>query len=630
MTLGKGLGSRIAPLSFLLSTLSVVLLSGFGLVQGSEANAAQPRHHALSLIGTPNYPADFKHFNYVNPSAPKGGTVRLGASGSYDTLNIFNAKGDTADGLGLLYDSLMDASLDQPSTSYCMLCEWVSYPDDFSSVTFKLREQAKWHDGKPVTVEDVIFSFKTFTKLNPRMKFYYKNVIKAEKTGPHEITFRFDVKDNRELPQIMGDLTILPRHYWDDTDDHYVKRDPAKSTLIPPLGSGPYKISKMTRGASMTYSRVKDYWGENIAANVGRHNFDHISYTYFRDQTVALEAFKSGLLDYRAETSSKNWATAYNFPAVTKKLVKKQNIKLTTSEPMQAFIMNTRRSRFKDPLVRHAFNLAFDFEWANKNLFYGQYKRVSSYFENTELASSGLPTGRELEILNEIKADVPPEVFTEPYKLPINKTLREFRKNLYKASQLLDKAGWKIKNGKRVNTKTGELMKVEFLLVQAAFERIVVPYVNNLKKLGVMASIRIVDTSEYIRRHRKFDFDIIIGTFRQSQSPGNEQRSYWSTAAADKEGSRNMMGIKNKAIDKLIDKIIFAKTRKELVAATRALDRVLLWNHYLVPQWYAPFERIAYWNKFGQPKTLPTLDVSFLATWWYDKKSADALEKAGG
>lgn len=629
MELRRNLRSGITPFVFLLFVFAGTIPAGVDTAKAKDAGTAQVRHHALSLIGTPKYPADFKHFDYVNPTAPKGGEVRIGASGSYDTLNIFTAKGDSADGLGLLYDSLMDTSLDQPSTAYCLLCEWVSYPDDFSSVTFKLREKAKWHDGKPVTVDDVIFSFKTFTTHNPGLKFYYKNVTKAEKTGPREVTFSFNVKGNRELPQIMGELTVLPKHYWGDTDAHYVPRDVTKSTLVPPLGSGPYKISKMTRGSSMTFERVKDYWGKNIACNVGRHNFDQISYTYYRDATVALEAFKSGLLDYRAETSSKNWATAYNFPAFKKALVKKQEIQLKTSEAMQAFVLNTRRAHFKDPLVRRAFTLAFNFEWANKNLFYGQYKRVSSYFENTELASSGLPSGRELEILNELKVEVPPEVFTTPYKLPVNKSLRDFRKHLHKASKLLDQAGWKIKNGVRVNTKTGKQLKVEFLLVQAAFERIVMPYINSLRKLGIKANIRQVDTSEYIRRHRKFDFDIIIGTFRQSQSPGNEQRSYWSSAAADKDGSRNTIGIKNKAIDKLIDHIIFSKTRKELVASTRALDRVLLWHHYLVPQWYAPYERIAYWNKFGQPKTLPSQNVSFLGVWWYDENAADALKKAG-
>lgn len=636
MVLKTSLRSVNFTLAFIVSvigsySLTALLPTPFALAQEASApKQTQIRKHALSLIGEPNYPADFKHFNYVNPSAPKGGKVRLGARGSYDTLNIFTSKGDSAEGIGLLYDSLMDQSLDQPSTNYCLLCEWVSYPDDFSSVTFKLRDEAKWHDGKPVTVADVIFSFETFTKYNPGMKFYYKNVIKAEKTGPRLVTFRFNVKGNRELPQIMGDLNILPKHYWEDTDAHYVPRDPSKSTLAPPLGSGPYKISRMKRGASMTYTRVKNYWGLELANNIGRYNFDEISYTYYRDDTVALEAFKSGLLDYRTETSSKNWATAYNFPAMTKSLVKKQKIKLTTSEPMQAFVMNTRRSRFADARVRHAFTLAFDFEWANKNLFYGQYQRVSSYFENTELASSGLPSGKELDILTSIKDLVPPEVFTKPYKLPFNATPRDFRKNLRKAAKLLDAAGWKITNGVRVHSKTGEQLKVEFLLVQSAFERIVMPYIKSLQKLGIKATIRQVDTSQYIRRFRKFDFDIVIGTFRQSQSPGNEQRDYWSTTAANKEGSRNIIGIRDKGIDKLIDHIIYAKTRADLVAATNALDRVLLWNHFVVPQWYAPYERIAYWNKFGQPKTLPTQRVGFLATWWYDEKIASLSEKSGG
>ncbi len=589
-----------------------------------------PRKHALSLIGKPSYPPGFKHFNYVNPDAPKGGNIRLGAQGSFDTLNIFNGKGVTPSGIGLIYDSLMDQSLDQPSTSYCLLCEWVSYPKDYSSVTFKLRETARWHDGKPVTVEDVIFSFNTFTKLHPFYKFYYKNVVRAKKTGPLQVTFYFNVKNNREMPQIMGDLSILPKHYWEDTDAHYVPRDPSKSTMAPPLGSGPYKIAKMKRGASITYERVKDYWGRDLPENVGRYNFDSIRYIYFRNDTAALEAFKSGQLDFRAENSSKKWATAYDFPAFRKALVRKQQIRLNKSQPMQAFVFNTRRSRFRDKRVRQAFNLAFNFEWANKNLFYGQYKRVSSYFENTELACSGLPKGRELEILNKVKNLVPPEVFTTEYKVPVNKTRHDMRHNLRKAARLLNEAGWKIKNGVRVNIKTGEQLRAEFLLVQPSFERIVLPYLKNLRRLGIRASVRQVDTSQYTRRMREFDFDIIIATFRQSQSPGNEQRNFWGSAAADKPGSSNLIGIRDKGIDKLIDEVIFAKNRADLVAATKALDRVLLWHHFVVPQWYAPYERIAYWNKFGQPATLPTQDIGFVATWWIDKKAAETLEKTGG
>ena len=605
-----------------------LLLVGHGVSLAKAPQSGQ-KVHAMSLIGTPHYPQNFSHFNYVNPSAPKGGQVRLSTTGSYDTLNIFTGKGELATGIGLLYDSLMQQSMDEPSTAYCLLCEWVSYPADYSSVTFKLREQARWHDGKPVTPEDVIFSFNSFIKYNPRMKFYYKNVKKAEKTGPLQVTFTFGVKGNRELPLIMGELQILPKHYWQGTDEHHVKRDPSKSTLVPPLGSGPYKIGTMKRGATMTYVRVKDYWGRDLPINKGRYNFDEIKYTYFRDDTVALEAFKSGQIDYRQENSSKKWATAYRFPAFKKGLVKKQLVTLKLAQPMQAFVLNTRRSKFKDPRVRQAFTLAFDFEWANKNLFYGQYKRVSSFFENTELAATGLPSGKELEILNEIKDLVPPQLFTTPYKLPVNHSPREFRKHLRKAARLLSQAGWKIKQGQRVNEKTGEVLNAEFLLVQPSFERIVMPYIQQLKKLGIKATIRNVDSSQYIRRYRKFDFDIIIGSFRQSLSPGNEQRSFWGSAAADKEGSRNIIGIKDKGIDHLIDKIIFAKNRADLVAASRALDRVLLWHHYVVPQWYAPSERLAYWDKFGQPKTRPTQAVGFLSTWWIDPAKAQNRDRTG-
>lgn len=618
----------LMPVGLLIASFLAAALSPFPA--RSADNPQSKRHHALSLIGEPKYPADFKHFDFVNPEAPKGGKVRIGTVGSFDTLNIFVRKGDMASGIGLVYDSLMDQSLDQPSTSYCQLCEWVSYPDDFSSVTFKLRKEARWHDGKPVTVEDVIFSFNTFTSLHPGYKFYYKNVAKAEKTGPGEVTFRFDVKNNREMPQIMGDLTILPKHYWTGKDQKGQPRDPSKSTLEPPLGSGPYRISSMKRGGSMTFSRVENYWARDMPVSKGRNNFDEITFIYYHDDTVALEAFKSGGLDFRQETSSKNWATAYHFPAFNRGLVKKQKVELKTGQPMQAFVFNTRRNKFKDPRVRRAFNLAFNFEWANQNLFYGQYQRVKSYFENTELASRGLPSGQELQILNEVKDLVPPEVFTTEYILPENDDPKNYRKNLRKATKLLAEAQWKIFENSCVFSPTGEVLKVEFLLVSEAFERVVQPYAQSLKKLGIASTIRIVDSSQYVRRLQNFDFDIVVGSFRQSQSPGNEQREYWSSEAADKIGSRNLIGIKNKAVDKLIERVIFAKDRAELVAATRALDRVLLWNHYVVPQWYAPYERIAYWTKFAQPAKLPSQDVGFLSTWWFDKKAADRLAAAGG
>jgi len=610
-----------------------LLALGAAKAEGApQAQKTQPpnaknevRHHALSLIGKPKYAADFKHFNYVNPDAPKGGVVRMSENGGFDTLNILANKGHLGSGLGFVYDSLMDQSLDQPSTSYCLLCEWVSYPADFSSVTFKLRDGAKWHDGKPVSVEDVIYSFRQLTKNKPGYRFYYKNVSSAEKTGERLVTFRFNVKNNREMPQIMGDFPVVPKHFWTGNNAKGEVRTPAKSSLEAPLGSGPYRISNVIRGSKITYERVRDYWARDLPINRGRYNFDKISYTYFKDESVALEAFKSGQIDYRAENSSKRWANAYNFPAYRQKKIVKKEIELQTSEAMQAFVMNTRRKKFQDANVRKAFILAFNFEWANRNLFFGQYRRTSSFFEGTELASSGLPKGKELEILNEVRDMVPAEVFTTEYKLPNNSNPRQYRKNLIKARRLLRKAGWKVADGMCIHTDTGERLKVTFLLLQDSFKRVVMPYVRDLKKLGIEANVRKVDSAQYVRRLRSFDFDIIIGSFRQSQSPGNEQRDYWSSAAANKKGSRNLIGIKNKAIDKLIDKVIFAKDRAELVAASRALDRVLLWNHYVVPQWYSPYERIAFWKKFGSPKITPSQDIGFLKSWWFDKSAARIL-----
>lgn len=618
----------------LLPLVVSVLLSSLALTQSASAQTSEPtperRWHALSLIGEPKYQPGFQHFDYVNPDAPKGGSVRIGAAGSYDTLNTLTSKGDPAEGLGLIYESLMDKSLDQPSTAYCLLCEWVSYPEDLSSVTFKLRDGAKWHDGQPITVDDVIFSFETLTKNVPGWKFYYKNVVKAERSGEREVTFRFDVKSNRELPHIMGDLTVFPKHFWTGKNAAGQLRDPAKSTLEVPLGSGPYRIKELKRGASITYERVPDYWGKDLPINRGRNNLGEISYEYYQDDTVALEAFKSGRLDFRLETSAKNWATAYQFPAFNDGRVVRREMTLQVAEPMQAFVMNTRRSKFADAAVRKAFILAFDFEEANKKLFYGAYKRVSSYFENTELAAQGLPTGQELDILNELKDEVPPQVFTEAYKLPVNNDRLDLRKNLLEAGRLLDAAGWPIQGGKRVSSKSGEPLKVEFLLVQENFERIVNPYVQQLQKLGIDASLRIADSAQYVRRIRSFDFDIVVGSFAQSQSPGNEQRDYWSSAAADQESSRNIIGIKSKAVDKLIDRVIFAKDRAGLVAACRALDRVLLWSNYVVPQWYAPYERLAFWNKFGFPATQPTQGIGFPDTWWQEPALADKLKSSGG
>jgi microcin C transport system substrate-binding protein len=604
--------------------LAVVLA---GMLSGPAVAAEEPvKHHALSLIGEPKYPAGFTNFGYVNPDAPKGGSVRLADIGSFDSLNPILYRGEAAGGLSLVFESLMADSIDESSTSYGLIAEWASYPSDYSSVTFKLRDEARWHDGKPISPDDVIYSLGINKEANPRMGLYYKNVERAEKTGDNEVTFYFDVKNNRELPMIMGQLTILPKHYWTGSDASGNQRDPMKTTLEPPVGSGPYRIKTVAPGRTITYERVKDYWGKDLPVNRGMWNFDEVRFDYYRDDTVALESFKAGNLDYRQETSAKSWATSYDFPAVRNRFVKLQEIELRRSQPMQGFVLNLRRPQFQDRRVRQAFNLAFDFEWANKNLFYGKYERVGSYFQNSELAAPAeLPQGRELEILNEVKDGVPPEVFTEVHKNPLNATTDDARNNLRKAAMLLKEAGWEIKNGVLTNKETGQQMKVEFLLVSPMFERLVQPYLRNLERLGIKGALRLVDSAQYTRRINVFDYDIVVGNFAQSDSPGNEQRDFWGTESADRQGSTNLIGIKDAAIDKLIDKVIFAKDREELVAATRALDRVLLWHDFVVPQWFSPLVRIAYWDRYGQPKVLPGLTPGFLQVWWFDEKLASRL-----
>jgi microcin C transport system substrate-binding protein len=608
----------------LLSGLTLIMLS-LAVAAPPSAASAQEKRHATSLIGTPKLGPDFKHFEYVNPNAPKGGSARLSAIGTFDSLNVIPYRGTKAYGVGLIYDQLMATSFDEPSSEYTQLAEWVSYPEDFSSVTYKLRDNARWHDGKPVTPEDAIFSMNVLKEHNAQYAFYYKNVKEAKKTGEREVTFYFDEKNNRELPQIVGQLIVLPKHFYENEGG--AARDPSKTWLDKPLGSGPYKVKAFEPGRYIAYERVKDYWGADLPTSIGQNNLDEIRYEYFGDRQVAFEAFKAGQVDFFNENSAKNWATAYEFPAIKAgKVVKNGDIFLKNPEPMQAFVMNTRRAKFADPRVRRAFNLAFNFEWMNQNLFYGQYKRVSSFFENTELAAQGLPQGKELEILEAVRSEVPPEVFTTEYKTPVNDASSLIdRKNWREAVKLLNEAGWEVKDNALTNTKTGEQMSVEFMLVQPDTVRIVEPFKQALERLGVKVSIRVIDAAQYQARSDDFDFDIITDVFAQSESPGNEQRDFWGSAAADRPGSRNTIGIKNPAVDKLIDRIIFATDRDDLIAASRALDRVLLWNHYVVPQFYAPNERIAYWDKYSHPQTLPSRSIGFPTVWWYDEAKAAKL-----
>jgi microcin C transport system substrate-binding protein len=616
--------SKHFRLFFATQALGLVLIA----ILSSTVIAAEKRH-AAALIGAPKYGPDFKHFDYVNPEAPKGGKVRMAAFGTFDTFNLLVYNGKEPGSLGLIYDTLMARSLDESSSEYGLLAEWMSYPEDYSSVTYKLREGARWHDGKPITVEDVIFSMNMLKKHNARYMQYYANVASAKKTGEREVTFTFDQKGNRELPQIVGQLPVFPKHFYDEKPE---KRNPAKTWLEVPLGSGAYRIKKFEGGRYLVYERVKDYWGKDLPVNVGQHNFDEIRFDYFLDLQAAFETFKKGEIDFYPEHSAKSWATAYNFPAVKDgRIIKRGDVVLDDIKYMQAFVFNIRQKKFADVRVRKAFNLVFNFDALNKDLFVGQYKSTSSYFQKSEftkpseLSAQGLPKGKELEILNEVRNQVPPEVFTKPYTNPDYSNSANSRRYRREAMKLLNEAGWVIQNGVLTNTKSGEAMKVEFLLAQPTFERVVQSYQKWLEGLGIAVSIRTVDTAQYRARLNNFQYEIIVHSFPQSESPGNEQREFWGSVAADIPGSRNKIGIKNPAIDKLVDRIIFNKGREDLAAATRALDRVLLANYYVVPQWYAPYERFSYWNRFSHAPKLPSYSVGFPTIWWYDQAKAAKL-----
>lgn len=608
------------------------LTSDLTVTDAAHAQAATEGlewRHALSLFGDVKYPADFKHFDYVNPNAPKGGIARMISIGTFDNFNIAVAgiKGSLAPAATLIYETLMTKSQDEVVTEYGLLAEGAAHPDDFSWVVYRLRKEARWHDGKPVTPEDVIFSINTLKQYSPMYASYYRHVVKAEKSGEGEIKFTFDGPGNRELPTIVGELLVLPKHYWEGTDSQGRKRDISTTTLEPPLGSGPYRIKEFVAARSVTLERVKDYWGAKIPAQVGTSNFDELRFEFFRDNLVALEAFKADQADWIAENSAKQWATAYDFPAVADKRVVKEEFKINDSGRMQAFVLNLRREQFKDARVRRAFNYAFDFEEMNKQLFYSQYKRINSYFEGTELASSGLPEGRELQILENVRDKVPAEVFTKPYTNPVGGNPEAVRANLREAARLLKEAGFQVRDQKLVDT-TGKPVTVEILVQDPSAERIALFFKPSLERIGVAVSIRLADDAQYQNRVRSFDFDMIIDQWGQSLSPGNEQREFWGSKAADQPGSRNTIGIKNPAVDALIEQVIFAKDREGLVAATKALDRVLLWNFYVVPQFTYGFSRYARWDRFSHAEPLPKYGRSGLPTlWWYDADKAAKIGK---
>jgi microcin C transport system substrate-binding protein len=603
-------------------------LSAVSPAKAQSATGEPAWRHGLSLFGDIKYPAGFKRFDYVNPDAPKGGVARQISIGTFDNFNIAVAgvKGSIAPAANLIYETLMARSQDEIATEYGLLAEAASHPDDFAWVIYRLRKEARWHDGKPVTPEDVIFSIAALKKYSPMHASYYRHVVKTEKIGERDIKFTFESAGNRELPHIVGELEVLPKHYWEGTDGEGRKRDISATTLEPPLGSGPYRIKEFVAGRSVALERVRDYWGANLPVRIGENNFDEMRFEFFRDNQVALEAFKADQADWIAENSAKQWATAYEFPAVAEKRVVKEEFPINDLGRMQAFVLNLRREQFKDARLRRAFNYAFDFEEMNKQLFFGQYKRIDSYFYGTELASTGLPEGEELKILETVRDKVPAEVFTAPYVSPVGGNPEAVRANLRESARLLKEAGFEVRDRKLVDA-AGKPVIVEILVQDPSAERIALFYKPSLERIGVTTSIRIVDDAQYENRLRSFDYDMIIDQWGQSLSPGNEQREYWGSQAADQPGSRNAIGIKNPAVDMLIDKVIFAKDRSELVAATRALDRVLLWNFYVVPQFSYPFARYARWDRFSHAE-LPKYARSGLPSlWWYDADKAARIGK---
>ena len=585
-----------------------------------------------TLVGTSKYDSGFAHYDYVNPDAPKGGTINTVATGTFDSFNPYIVRGTAAAGLasfggGLLYDTLMEQATDEASTSHPLVADAYKHPADYSSATYRIDPNAKFHDGKAITAEDVVWSFTMLRQESQMYNQYYANVTEAVALSEREVEFRFDQTGNRELPHIMGDLPVLPKHWWEGTDKTGKKRDITQPTLEPPLGSGPYRIESFKAGSEIVWKKADNYWGEKVPVKIGRENFDRRRYVYFLDENAAWQAFtKGGFQDVRPENRSQRWATGYNFPAFEAGDVKKAEFETTSGEPMQGFVLNERRAQFQDRRVRMALTYAFDFETMNRTLFYGFYTRTDSYFEGGELASSGLPQGKELELLEPFRDKLPPELFTEAFKLPVHDTPTASRDHLRRAFELLKEAGWINKGGKLVNEKTGEPFRIEFLGDDPTDERIISPYTENLRRLGIETSLRIVDPTQYVNRVRGFDYDVIVGILSQSQSPGNEQRDFWGTKAADSPGSRNYMGIKDPVVDALVDRVIFAKDREELVAATHALDRVLLWNFHIVPQWHLPKVWLAYWNKFGMPEKQPSYVGVDLDSWWIDPAKEAALK----
>ncbi|GLQ05422.1 extracellular solute-binding protein [Sneathiella chinensis] len=605
-------------------TLKASIVLGTAFMMAASLSFANDvpvtKSHGLSLAGPLKYGPDFTHLDYANPDAPKGGSLKLSALGGFDNLNPFISRGQSASGLGLTFDTLMAQPNDTASQEYGLVAESVEVPADLSYAIFNIRPEARFQDGTPVTAEDLAFSLETVKEKGaPLFRYYYANVERGEILSPQRIKFHFSGPPNRELPQIVGQMlpVISKAHFQNRVFD--------ETTLTPVLGSGPYRVREFEANRFVVYERVRDYWGADLPLNKGRYNFDTVRYDYYRDTSVLLEAFKAGEYDYRAENSAKNWATGYDFPALQKGLVVKEEIPSKVPAGQQAFVFNLRRDKFKDPALREALNYAFDFEWLNKNIFYDQYERTDSFFHNSVMNAEGEPSPEELAILEPFRDQLPPRVFGPAYQAPVTDGSGRDRKPLRKARALLEGAGWHVKDGALINPNTGQPLEIEFLIFDQNSQRIIGPFINNLKKLGITANTRIVDSAQYTERVRNYDFDIVTSGFWQSVSPGNEQREFWGSAAGKRPGSRNLMGIDNPVVDDLIEQIVAAPDYESLIPIVRALDRVLTWNFYVIPQFTAAYDRIAYWNKFGKTDINPSQGPDLLS-WWVSPDKETALK----
>lgn len=590
------------------------------LCLGAAAAEAAPRH-GISAFGDLKYPADFTHFDYVNPDAPKGGriaTIGPAAISTFDSFNGYILKGDPAQGLGLLFDSLMAPANDEPGSLYGLVAKDVDLADDRKSVTFTLRPEASFSDGSPLTAEDVCDSFRLLSTLGAEnIRITIRDVEACDIIDPQTVRYRFKGERTRDLPLTVAALPIFSKAYYGSVDF-------AKSSLTPPLGSGPYRIASFKPGEYVAYGRRDDYWAKDLPVNRGRYNFDEVRYEYFRERIAGFEALKSGVLDLREEFTSREWATAYDFPALKDGRVVKTEIPDETPSGAQGFFFNLRREKFQDIRVREALNLAFDFEWTNKNLFFDSYTRTASFFENSPMKAEGMPTPGELALLEPLRDSLRPEVFGEAIIPETSDGSGQDRKLLRRASALLDEAGWTADGTLRRNAR-GETLDVEFLIESPVFERVLAPYVKNLKLLGVNASIRTVDEAQYQKRREEFDFDVMSSRFSTGLTPGDELRVFFGSDSASKPGTYNLSGVASPAIDALLDKVVEAKSREELNTAGKALDRVLRAEQFWVPNWYKGTYWLAYWDKFGRPETKPKYDRGILDTWWYDEAKAKRI-----